>query len=57
MSQSSGIRVTIYVRDEIEFKVLKEAAKSEKRTVSNYLIRLHELHVEGLNGNDNTRNQ
>lgn len=46
MAQSlSGIRISIYVRDENEFKALKEAAKSEKRTVSNYLIRLHELHI------------
>ena len=58
MAQSlSGIRISIYVRDEVEFKALKEAARSEKRTVSNYLIRLHELHVKELNDNDNSRNQ
>ena len=57
MAQSlSGIRISIYVRDEVEFKALKEAARSEKRTVSNYLIRLHELHVKELNDNDNSRN-
>ena len=44
----SGVRVSVYVKDDDEFAVLKEAAALEKRTVSNYLIWLHEMHIGKL---------
>lgn len=44
----SGVRVSVYVKNDEEFKALKEAAALEKRTVSNYLIWLHELHIGKL---------
>jgi hypothetical protein len=44
----TGVRVSVYVGDDEEFAALKKAAALEKRTVSNYLIWLHELHIGKL---------
>lgn len=42
---STGIRFSIYVKDEEEYTVLMQTAKEAGRTVSNYLIRLHDINI------------
>ncbi len=41
----TGIRCSIYLRNEKEHEDLKRAAEDEGRSVSNYLIWLHEVYT------------
>lgn len=41
----TGIRFSVYVRNRAEYEELKRTARDDGRSVSNYLIWLHEVNI------------